>query len=149
MDIRYARDNDLEFLIAGLQDNRAIERRREDERAASTTDIGELRQAIREGTIRVLEDEGEPVAFLYFRTDFDVLYIRGPFFWIDLVYVRKDYRRRGLGRRLYEDALTIARERGFERVVVDVFEANEGSRRFHRQLGFEPVYTIYQRPVRP
>jgi len=148
MDIRYARDNDLEFLIAGLQDNRAIERRREDQRAASSADIAELRQAIREGTIRVLEDEGEPVAFLYFRTDFEVLYIRGLFFWIDLVYVREDYRRRGLGRRLYEDALTIAQERGLERVVVDVFEANDGSRRFHGQLGFEPVYTIYQRPVR-
>jgi len=148
MDIRYARDNDLEFLIAGLQDNRAIERRCEDEQAASSADLAELRQAISHRSIRVVEDEGEAVAFLYFRTDFEVLYIRGPFFWIDLVYVRKDYRRCGLGRRLYEDALVIARERGLERIVVDVFEANDGSRRFHGQLGFEPIYTIYQRPVR-
>ncbi len=148
MDIRYARDDDLDFLIRGLEDNRAIEQRAEAEIPACLQDIAELEDAIRNGCVRVIEDASEPVAFLYFRTDFKLLYMRGPFFWIDLIYVRQDHRKRGLGRRLYEDALEIAREKGCERVVVDVFEANSGSKCFHQQLGFEPVYTIYQRPVR-
>jgi len=32
-------------------------------------------------------------------------------------------------------------------MAVDIFEANKGSRNFHKRLGFKAVYTIYQKNI--
>jgi GNAT superfamily N-acetyltransferase len=142
--LRYAKDSDFEFLIEALEEVRRIERRPAKDIPASETDKQRYRQAIKDRCIRIAEDGQEPVACLHFRTDFQVMLVHEPFFWIDLVFVRESHRGRGLGRLLYEDAMRIAKEEGFEKILLDVFAVNKRSQRFHRRLGFEPLYTIYQ-----
>lgn len=143
--LRYATDSDFDFLIEGLEAVRTIEQRQAKDIPASDADREKYRQAIRHRLIRVVEQGGEPVAFLFFQTDFRVMLIYEPFLWIDLIYVRQDHRGRGLGQMLYEDATKIAKEKGLKRIVLDVFAVNEPSRRFHRKMGFEPLFSICQK----
>jgi GNAT superfamily N-acetyltransferase len=57
--------------------------------------------------------------------------------YIHFVGVRPDERGRGLGRRLYEHFFAAARGRGCELVRSVTAPVNQGSIRFHRQMGFD------------
>lgn len=147
MIIREAVPEDLDFFRRSLEENRRIERRPEKDIPVTDEDERSFVKGIEEKTVRVAEIEGSSVGFLYYRTDWDVMYINEEIFWIDLVFVEKDYRGRGIGRALYEDAIRIARELGYRKITIDVFDANGNSRNFHESIGFEPIYTIYQREL--
>lgn len=54
------------------------------------------------------------------------------------IYLSPEARGRGLGRRLFEHAVTDLRVRGFAPVVVWVFEANTDAQRFYGAAGFRP-----------
>jgi predicted GNAT superfamily acetyltransferase len=73
--------------------------------------------------------------FLWFRSRFD------KFLYIDRVVVSENYRRHGLGRRLYADVFKQARAMGHTRVVCEVNHRppNPVSDRFHAALGFKEV----------
>ena len=148
MEFRDARPSDLSFVLEGLEKNRVIEGRSATDAAATPDDARQYEARIGAKTVRVLEEGGAPIGFLSFELDLEVMYVPPPALFIDLVYVREDQRGRGLGRRLYEEAAALARQHGCDKIVADVFADNEGSARFHRRVGFEPVYTIFQKPVR-
>jgi len=61
--------------------------------------------------------------------------------------VKEEYRRKGLGESLYEDATRIARNLGFKKIVIDIFEANTNSLKFHQKLKFKQVYSIYEKKI--
>jgi GNAT superfamily N-acetyltransferase len=147
MRIRYARREDLGFILGGLEDNRSLEGRPKRSPEARESVARAFETEIDEGRVRIAEDDEAPVAFLCFKLDFPVMYVTGKFLWIDLVYVRAGSRGRGLGKLLYEDAIELARENGCTKVAADVFAANTGSIEFHHSVGFEPLYTIFQREV--
>jgi ribosomal protein S18 acetylase RimI-like enzyme len=54
------------------------------------------------------------------------------------VSVSPSHRRRGIGRTLIDHALAALRDRGANRVTVDFWEFNEGSRAFFTSAGFLP-----------
>ena len=58
---------------------------------------------------------------------------------VQTVAVRTDHQGSGLGRRLVEDLLAHARERGCTRVLLEVREDNAAARRLYDRLGFEQV----------
>ena len=49
----------------------------------------------------------------------------------------REYRRRGIGRRLMEATIKKARERGLEKLELSVYSSNEGAIAFYKKLGFE------------
>ena len=147
MSFRDARADDLRFVLDGLADNRRIEGRSPEAAACTDADEAEYAARIAAGTVRILEIDGQPAAFLSYALDFEVMYVAGAFLWIDLVYVRASMRGRGLGKRLYVEAARLARQSGCAKVVADVFSANEGSVAFHERVGFTPLYTIFEREV--
>jgi L-amino acid N-acyltransferase YncA len=147
MKLRYAKDSDFDFLVKGLEKNRTLENRPKGQLKAKPSDKRQLRQAIKNKNVRVIEEGGGPIAFLYFRTDFKVMYVSESFFWVDLIYVKEDHRGKGIGKLLYGDAVKLAGGKGYNKIVIDVFDANEKSRKFHTALGFKPVYTIYQKGI--
>lgn len=55
------------------------------------------------------------------------------------VYVREQARREGIGSALYTALLAILRLQGYVQACAVIALPNEGSVRFHEQLGFEPV----------
>ena len=78
----------------------------------------------------VVEDEGRIVGFLLgFITAAGTGYIH-------LVGIDNDYRRRGVGRRLYESFTARARARGAGRMKAITTPGNQGSIEFHRALGY-------------
>lgn len=59
---------------------------------------------------------------------------------ISNVAVHRDFRRRGIGRRLMEAALALARERGGEWVLLQVRHDNMPALHLYESLGFESLY---------
>ena len=58
---------------------------------------------------------------------------------VERIYVDKAFKRMGLGKRLIEKALSLAKEYQVENVWLGVWEYNENARKFYEMLGF--VYT--------
>ena len=150
MPIRPATEADLPFLLQGLESNRVIEARAPDQGPHTPADVDAFLHGIQKGWVRVaVAEDGAALGFLFFRTDFPVLYFSGPFLWIDLVFVSEAARGMGVGKALYDDAAAVARSLGISRMVLDVFDANTGSLAFHERMGFERVYGIFQKRVEP
>ena len=147
MKIRYAKDSDFDFLINGLEKNRILENRPKKDIKAKPSDKKEFRIAIKKKNIRIVEEDKKPIAFIYFRTDFKVMYIYDKFFWVDLIYVKENQRGKRLGKKLYEDVFKIAKKKGYKRIIIDIFDANTNSLGFHKKVGFKPIYTIYEKRV--
>lgn len=79
----------------------------------------------------VVEEEGRIVGFLLgFVTSAGTGYIH-------LVGIDNDYRRRGVGRRLYESFTARAQSRGAQRMKAITTPGNQASIEFHRALGYE------------
>jgi ribosomal protein S18 acetylase RimI-like enzyme len=70
--------------------------------------------------------------------------------YVHLVGIHPDYRRRGVGKRLYETFADRARRAGAARIKAITNVGNEGSIEFHRALGFEVAEDAdYAGPTRP
>jgi len=58
------------------------------------------------------------------------------------MYIREDYRGRGIGRRLLEVMLREGKQAGLHTVLSRIEESNEASLHLHRAYGFETVGTM-------
>ena len=63
------------------------------------------------------------------------------------LYVRKPFRRFGLGRQLAEAMLDAARVGGYHSVLLDTLDDMEAARNLYQTLGFEEVPPYYFNPV--
>ncbi|MCD2348949.1 GNAT family N-acetyltransferase [Clostridium guangxiense] len=58
------------------------------------------------------------------------------------VYVHKDYRKRGIGKKLMKKLIEVANEQGYAIMVAAIDSENSGSIELHKKLGFEYAGTI-------
>ncbi len=58
------------------------------------------------------------------------------------VYVGKDFRALGIGKKLLIKLIAIAKERGFHTMIAGVDSSNEMSFEFHKKFGFEEIGTF-------
>ena len=63
------------------------------------------------------------------------------------LYVRKPFRRFGLGRQLAEAALDAARIAGYHHVLLDTLSDMESARALYEDLGFESIPPYYHNPI--
>jgi ribosomal protein S18 acetylase RimI-like enzyme len=63
------------------------------------------------------------------------------------LYVRPDWRRRGLGRHLTEICLTAAREAGYRELCLDTLAQLQAARALYRDMGFREVDAYYDNPL--
>jgi len=63
------------------------------------------------------------------------------------LYVRKAFRKFGLGRQLAEAALDAAREAGYACVLLDTLDDMEAARALYEDLGFAEIPPYYLNPV--
>lgn len=145
--IRNAADGDMDFLVAGLEANRRIEGRAPEAVPATEEDRAFFRAGIAKGQILIAEAGDETFGFLHYADDFGVMYLRPPFWWVDLVFVAEAARGKGLGRALYAALEARARSAGIERIVIDVFDENRNSMAFHESLGFRGIYRIMEKQI--
>ncbi len=63
------------------------------------------------------------------------------------LYVRKAFRGFGLGRRLAEKILDVARLAGYASVLLDTLDDMEAARALYAELGFEEIPPYYHSPI--
>jgi ribosomal protein S18 acetylase RimI-like enzyme len=63
------------------------------------------------------------------------------------LYVRKAFRRFGLGRELAESVLDHARTEGYHCVLLDTLDDMEAARALYAELGFEEIAPYYHNPL--
>lgn len=63
------------------------------------------------------------------------------------LYVRKAFRRFGLGRQLAEATLDAARAAGYHSVLLDTLDDMESARSLYAELGFEEIPPYYHNPL--
>ncbi len=101
--------------------------------------------------LRVVEVDGEPAAFLIALREGEPEYKSENYIWfsqkydqflyIDRIVIAEGYRGFGLGRKLYREVFTRAKEAGVDIVTceVDIIPYNEPSLKFHEAMGFREV----------
>jgi GNAT superfamily N-acetyltransferase len=120
---------------------------RKRDRAAAGAYYDELLQRLakRDGRIVLAEADGIVVAAMGFCFDEDAAYVaddvRRHGTVTDLV-VSEEWRGRGVGRMLLEEAERLTREAGFRRLVIGALVANDKAERTYRAFGFEPYVSI-------
>jgi GNAT superfamily N-acetyltransferase len=125
---------------------------RKRDRAAAAAYYDELQQRLakREGRIVLAEAEGIVIAAMGFSLDEDAAYVtedvRRHGTVTDLV-VQEDWRGRGVGRMLLEEAERLTREAGLKRLVIGALVANDGAERAYRAFGFAPYVSILAKPL--
>ncbi len=60
---------------------------------------------------------------------------------MDGIAVHRDYRGKGIGRRLLEELAGYAREKEYDRLRLDVIDTNSGARKLYERVGFRPIRT--------
>lgn len=63
------------------------------------------------------------------------------------LFVRKAFRGFGLGRQLVEAMLDLARQAGYDHVLLDTLDDMESARALYTDLGFEEIPPYYHNPV--
>ena len=63
------------------------------------------------------------------------------------LYVRKAFRRFGLGRQLVEAMLDLARVAGYQSVLLDTLDDMESARALYADLGFSDIPPYYHNPI--
>ena len=63
------------------------------------------------------------------------------------LYVRKPFRRLGLGRQLVETILDAARVAGYQYLLLDTLSDMESARALYEDLGFKDIPAYYYNPV--
>jgi GNAT superfamily N-acetyltransferase len=119
---------------------------RKRDRRAAVAYYDELLQRLskRDGRIVLAEADGMTIAAMGFSIDEDAAYVaddvRRHGTVTDLV-VREEWRGRGVGTRLLEEAERLAREAGCSRLTIAALVANEAAERAYRGFGFVPYVT--------
>jgi GNAT superfamily N-acetyltransferase len=95
--------------------------------------------------VRLAFTAGEPAGFALFFGSFST-FLGRPGIYLEDLFVRPQFRGRGLGRRLLVDLARLARERGCGRLEWSVLNWNEPAIRFYRTLGAAPLeeWTTYR-----
>jgi putative acetyltransferase len=63
------------------------------------------------------------------------------------LFVRRAYRGFGLGRQLVEQTLTLARQAGYDHVLLDTLSDMEAARVLYQELGFVEIPPYYHNPL--
>lgn len=133
----------IEELLAELGEERQEfsrvdrEKLRVDIRRNLGTEPGSQSGSARFLALLAKDESGAVIGVLTLSQSFAV-YAGGEYGVIDEMFVRPAYRRQGIGRRLVDEAVAIAQQRGWFRL--DVTGPEDGGRRasrFYEKLGFE------------
>jgi len=93
----------------------------------------------------VAELNGEVIGFALFFTNFST-FLGRPGMYLEDVYVKPEYRNRGIGKQILKKLATICLERGYGRFEWSVLDWNEPSIKFYKSLGAVAMdeWTVYR-----
>jgi GNAT superfamily N-acetyltransferase len=145
LNIRPATEADVPLILSLIQDLAEYERLRNecvaDEAALGRWLFGEERLA----EVIIGEWDGAPVGFALFFRNFST-FLGRPGIYLEDLFVRPEYRGRGVGKALLLRLARIAVERGYGRVEWAVLDWNQSAIDFYRSLGALPMdeWTVFR-----
>ena len=92
-------------------------------------------------------DPGTVLGFVMFSAGSELLATTATRGTIENLYVRPEYRDRGIGGELMTTAEERLATRGVDAVKLEVLAANEAARRFYRRHGYDPHRVQLEKPV--
>jgi ribosomal protein S18 acetylase RimI-like enzyme len=131
---RPATPADIDVLLPMIGELYALDHIRFDEpvvRAALRT----LLQEPSYGSVWLIADRDQPVGYLVLTFDYS-LEFGGREAFVDELFVREQYRRRGIGTRALEFAEAACRERAIRALHLEVERTNGAAQRAYRKAGF-------------
>ncbi len=143
--IRPATERDIPTVLAFIRELADYERLSH-EVSATEEDLAEALFGVRPFVEVILgESEGEPVGFALFFHNFST-FLGRPGIYLEDLYVRPEYRGRGVGKALLARLASIAVERRCGRLEWSVLDWNSPSIAFYNSLGAVPMdeWTIYR-----
>jgi len=66
---------------------------------------------------------------------------------IKRLYVRPDFRKNNIGKKLVEAAVTYAKKVSYETILLDTWDSMTTAIRVYEQLGFQPMAPYYDTPI--
>lgn len=138
VEIRAAREADVDFIFAMIVG--LAEYEKSPESVLGTPDM------LREGLFAerphaeaiVAELDGQPVGFALFHGTFSTWHCQ-PGIWLEDFFVLPEYRRYGIGERLFRHVAQIAVDRGCSRFSWTVLDWNAPALRFYAKMGSEAL----------
>ncbi len=94
-------------------------------------------------TAFVIKENGSVIAYL-----FGLFSQTTPAAYVHLIGVRSSHRRQGLGRRLYDHFIDVARKQGCREIKAITTSANAASIAFHRRIGMELIGSLSESDIR-
>lgn len=145
MEFRTATKKDFNRIFSGYRDViENAEKRYFDEKFHRKM----LTSSIKEGRNIVCEIDGKLVGFIEYETKTPNLpLIRDGAYWVEWVWTDPKYRKKGIGRALYEYLFKMLRKKGISRIAAEVMSSNAKSQLFHKKIGFEDKMVIYVKDI--
>lgn len=110
----------------------------------SAADLTNILQSPREEGFLVKDDEGSAIAFINLSLRYE--YVpdakQSPVAYIEGIYVKDEYRERGVGTAIIRYAQRWALERGCVELASDALIENTASYEFHTKVGFREVERV-------
>lgn len=97
--------------------------------------------------VRVARDGSEIVGFVTFGGMADRFDRDGPEGIVHNLFVRSDFRGRGIGGALLTRAESLLADRGVAGVRLEILAANNAAGRFYRERGYEPHRVAFRKPM--
>jgi GNAT superfamily N-acetyltransferase len=142
---------DLDFIVKGMFEICNIERQVSDPR---NTLIKQAKKAIKGEEILVARDKAKIVGFIQFvfakKNPYGLDYgnYNKKYCWIEWMYVRRGYRRKGIGKRLQENVIAVCKKHKVKEIMLDVFDVNKNARKFYEEEKFCNFIHILKEKVR-
>ena len=144
-EIRVATENDVPLILAFIEELAEYER--------LSHEVVATEEALREhlfgerpvAEVVVAEEGGDPAGFALFFHSFST-FLGQPSIYLEDLYVRPEFRDKGIGRALLVHLARLAKERGCGRLEWSVLDWNEPAIGFYAGIGASPVggWTVYR-----
>jgi ribosomal protein S18 acetylase RimI-like enzyme len=150
MKTRDATLEDLDFIIEGVLEIRSME--------GDTDSRGrdlkqELTQKMREETVKIIEVDGKRAGFIW--AVFSKKYFMGAgyddlrdhYCWVKWSFVHPDFRKQGMGTKLYQALEKECEKKSVKSIFLDVYPVNKNSVKFHDSIGFKKLACVYRKDM--
>lgn len=136
--IRFARQEDIPSILSFIKDLADFEKLSHEVVATEEKLKATLFGSRPVAEVLIAEWEGRPAGFALFFHSYST-FLAKPGIYLEDLFVRNEYRSRGIGEALLKHLAGIAKERSCGRLEWSVLDWNERALKFYRGLGAEPM----------
>jgi len=135
--VRFAEERDVPIIVSFIKELAAYEKL-EDEVQANEELVQESIFRRKAAEVLIGEYDGDPVAYAVFFQNFSTFEAR-PGLFIEDIYIKPHFRRKGFGRQLFTFMARLAVERGYARMEWSCLDWNKSSIAFYEEMGAEAM----------